>query len=183
MNHTIYAIVGPSGSGKTTICNHLTQVYDRLQEIVSFTTREPRDGEVDGVTYDFIDVDEFRAMVDAGDVLEWAEYHGNYYGTTHGACAAPSAEDKDAVIIIERHGLSQIRAAFGKAVQSMLILPPNIYTLRKRLERRGDPPDRIKRRLSTARQEIANRAEFDHVIINDDLECALRDAEAITALR
>jgi guanylate kinase len=145
---------------------------------VSATTRDPRPGEKDGVDYHFLSPDEFEERVEADDFLEWAEYAGNRYGTLR------SELERDAhplVLEIEVQGARQVRARVGDAV-SVFIAPPSEEALRTRLVGRGsDSPEQIERRLNTAWTELAARDEFDHVIVNDDLDAAVDELSRLVA--
>jgi guanylate kinase len=145
---------------------------------VSATTREPRPGEEDGVDYHFLSPEEFEERVEADDFLEWAEYAGNRYGTLR------SELERDAhplVLEIEVQGARQVRARVGDAV-SVFIAPPSEEALRTRLVGRGsDSPEQIERRLNTAWTELAARNEFDHVIVNDDLDAAVDELSRLVA--
>jgi guanylate kinase len=156
-------------------------LLDRFPEMklsVSATTRDPRPGEQDGVDYHFLSPDEFDERVETDDFLEWAEYAGNRYGTLR------SELERDAhplVLEIEVQGARQVRARVGDAV-SVFIAPPSEEALRTRLVGRGsDSPEQIERRLNTAWTELAARDEFDHVIVNDDLDAAVEELSRLVA--
>ena len=152
--------------------------FPAMKLSVSATTRDPRPGEKDGVDYHFLSPDEFEERVEADDFLEWAEYAGNRYGTLR------SELERDAhplVLEIGVQGARQVRARVGDAV-SVFIAPPSEEALRTRLVGRGsDSPDQIERRLNTAWTELAARDEFDHVIVNDDLDAAVEELSRLVA--
>jgi guanylate kinase len=174
----VLVITGPSGVGKGTLIRLLLDRFPEMKLSVSATTREPRPGEQDGVDYHFLVPDEFEQRVEADDFLEWAEYAGNRYGTLR------SELERDAhplVLEIEVQGARQVRARVRDAV-SVFIAPPSEEALRTRLVGRGsDSPEQIERRLNTAWTELAARDEFDHVIVNDDLDAAVEELSRLVA--
>jgi guanylate kinase len=146
---------------------------------VSYTTREQRPGESDGRDYHFVDVGAFRALRDRGEFLEWAEVHGNYYGTSRNWLKEQIAAGRDIVLEIDWQGAQQVRKAFPDAV-GVFILPPSLEELEVRLRGRGtDSDDVIARRLLGARGEMRHVGEFDYVILNLDLASALCDLVAV----
>ena len=174
----VLVITGPSGVGKGTLIRLLLDRFPRMALSVSATTREPRPGEEDGVDYHFLSRGEFEERVARDDFLEWAEYAGNRYGTLR------SELERDAhplVLEIEVQGARQVRARVRDAV-SVFIAPPSDEALRTRLVGRGsDAPEQIERRLETAWTELAARDEFDHVIVNDDLDAAAEELAKLVA--
>ena len=174
----VLVITGPSGVGKGTLIRLLLDRFPRMALSVSATTRGPRPGEEDGVDYHFLTAEEFQRRIDEEQFLEWAEYAGNRYGTLR------SELERDAcplVLEIEVQGASQVRARLPEA-HSVFIAPPSEEALRTRLVGRGsDAPDQVERRLAAAREEMAAREEFDHVIVNDDLEAAVQELERLVA--
>jgi guanylate kinase len=173
----VFVITGPSGVGKGTLITELLEAIPELELSVSATTREPREGEVDGVDYHFLSQEEFERRVEAGEFLEHAEYSGNRYGTLREAVDSRLAEGKSVVLEIEVQGARQIREAMPEAVQ-IFIAPPSEKDLRARLEARGtDSPEEIGRRLETAREELAARDEFPHAIVNDDVQKSALELE------
>ncbi|GAB1538890.1 guanylate kinase [Scytonema sp. NUACC21] len=171
-------LTGPSGVGKGTLMRTLMERHSDLHYSVSVTTRSPRPGEINGKHYYFISRSEFEKLVAAGELLEWAEYAGNYYGTPRESVMNQVRSGKRVVLEIELEGARQIRAAF-KDARSIFILPPSIEELEKRIRGRGqDSEEAIARRLRHAKEEIGAADEFDIQIVNDDLESALNAVEA-----
>jgi len=171
----------PSGAGKTTLTRMLLQKADiDLTLSVSVTTRPRRPSEVDGVHYHFLTPDRFRELRDTGDLLEWAEVHGNFYGTPKGPVDALLRDGRDVLFDIDYQGTQQIRARARDDVATIFILPPSMRELRARLERRAeDKAEVIARRLEAARNEITRWTLYDYVLVNDDLQRTLGDVVAI----
>ncbi|GAC1569670.1 MAG: guanylate kinase [Polyangiales bacterium] len=173
-------ISSPSGAGKTTLCNRLRAEFGELAFSVSHTTRPPRATEKDGREYQFVDVGAFRSMAAAGAFAEWAEVHGNYYGTS--LAEIRRARDQHSIGIlfdIDYQGARQIRAKVPEAV-GVFILPPSREELELRLRSRASEDDpTVQRRLSKAKQEIENYALFDYLVVNDDLERAYDRLRAV----
>lgn len=171
----LFIIAAPSGAGKTTLVRALLAQDAALQLSVSHTTRAPREGEENGRDYHFIGVETFRAMREAGEFLESAEVHGNYYGTSRGWIEQQMVAGRDIVLEIDWQGARQVREVFPDAV-SVFILPPSIEVLEARLRGRAtDSEEVITRRLSEARAEIDQVAEYDYLVVNDDFEQARLD--------
>ena len=174
----VLVITGPSGVGKGTLIRLLLDRFPEMKLSVSATTRGPRPGEHDGVEYHFLSPEQFQERIDADEFLEWAEYAGNRYGTLR------SELERDAhplVLEIEVQGARQVRERVPEAV-SVFIAPPSDEALRTRLVGRGsDDPDQIERRLAVARAELAAREEFDHVVVNDDLDAAVEELGKLVA--
>ena len=179
MPGTLFIVTAPSGAGKTTLVSGLLDRDPMVRLSVSYTTRAPREGEVDGRHYHFVDVATFRALRDKGQFLEWAEVHSNYYGTSKAWLEAQVRSGKDILLEIDWQGAQQVRKAFPEAV-GVFILPPSLEELERRLRGRGtDSEDVIARRVLGARGEMRHVAEFDYVIINEDLPAALDDLVAV----
>jgi guanylate kinase len=174
----ILVITGPSGVGKGTLIRLLLDRFPRMALSVSATTRAPRPGEEDGVDYRFLSPEEFQRRIDAGEFLEWAEYAGHRYGTLK----SELERDADPLVLeIEVQGARQVRERVPEAT-SVFIAPPSDEALRTRLVGRGsDDPEQIERRLAVAREELAARDEFDHVVVNDDLEAAVQELADLVA--
>ena len=175
MPGTLFIVTAPSGAGKTTLVSGLLARDPLVKLSISYTTRAPRAGEEDGRHYHFVDVPAFRQLRDKGEFLEWAEVHNNYYGTSKGWLEAQIRAGKDILLEIDWQGAQQVRKVFPKAV-GVFILPPSVEELERRLRGRGtDSEDVIARRVLAARGEMRHVAEFDYVIINEDLPTAIDD--------
>ena len=174
----LFVITGPSGVGKGTLIARVRERIPELELSTSATTRRPRPGERDGVDYHFLSPDEFERRIDGDEFLEWAEYAGNRYGTLR------SELERDAhplVLEIEVQGARQVRERVPHAT-SVFIAPPSDEALRTRLVGRGsDAPEQIERRLQVAREELAAESEFDHVVVNDDLDAAVDELSRLVA--
>ena len=169
---SLFVISAPSGAGKSTLVERLMQAVSGISFSASWTTRAPRVGEVDGREYHFTDVETFRRRIDEGAFLEWAEVHGNYYGTGREQTASELALGIDLLLDIDVQGAAQLRDT-GVPHVSVFILPPSAEQLEERLTGRGtDDNEVIRRRLRTARDEMRRFPEFDYLLVNDDLETA-----------
>jgi guanylate kinase len=178
MAGNLYVVAAPSGAGKTTLVRLLLEA-EPVRLSISFTTRQPRPGEQDGREYHFVDTATFRAMIERGEFLEWAEVHGNFYGTSKKWIADQLAVDADVLLEIDWQGAQQVRQQFPEAI-GIFILPPSMEELERRLTGRGtDAADVIARRLAAAQAEMRHVGEFDYVIINNQLEEALLDLRAV----
>ena len=176
-----FIISGPSGVGKSTVLKELFQDRDDLYFSVSATTRPPRPGEINGVHYHFTDVDEFRKMISEDAFLEYAEYVGNFYGTPKAPVEKWLEEGHDVVLEIEVQGGRQIKKVAPDCV-SLFILPPSLKVLEKRLRGRGTETEEvIEKRLAAAADEIRCVKDYDYAVINDTVEQAVLDIEAILA--
>jgi guanylate kinase len=174
-----FVITGPSGVGKGTLISRLLARVPNLELSVSATTRPPREGERDGREYHFLSPEEFERRMEADDFLEFASYSGNRYGTLRSEVERCLAGGRSVVLEIEVQGAQQVRAAMPDSVQ-IFIAPPVAGDLRNRLERRGtDSAEAIDSRLETAELELAAQGDFDHRIVNDDLERAATELEEI----
>jgi guanylate kinase len=175
----LFVVAAPSGGGKTSLVNALLLREPGIRLSVSYTTRAPRPGEVDGVHYRFVDEPGFLARKDAGEFLEHAHVHGNWYATSGTWLASEVAAGRDVLLEIDWQGARQVRALLPAAV-SIFILPPSLAALKERLENRGqDSPAVIARRLDAARDEMSHCGEFDYVIINHQFAAAVDDLCAI----
>ncbi len=175
----LFVVAAPSGSGKSSLVKALMEVDAAVRPSISHTTRAPRGQEMHGREYFFIDDSAFDAMVDAGEFLEWAQVHGNRYGTSRSAIEQRIGAGNDVVLEIDWQGALQIKRLFANAIL-IFILPPSWEELRSRLRRRGeDAADVIELRLANAREELAQARHFDFVIINEIFERALFDLKAI----
>ena len=179
MNGNLIIVSAPSGAGKTTLVSEVLKRDQRIKPSVSFTSRAPRNGEENGVHYNFVSADEFRAMIERGDLLEWAEVHGNLYGTSRRLVEQLRGEGFDVVLTIDVQGAGQARKLFPDAV-GVFILPPSYQTLLDRLDTRGaNGADDLQTRLRNAIGEMAEYKNFDYAIINDDLNQATDELAAI----
>jgi guanylate kinase len=170
----------PSGAGKSTLTKNLVDEDHTIQLSVSVTTRPRRHSEISGRHYHFIDKEEFEEMRERGDLLEWAEVHGNFYGTPRRPVEQSLARGEDMMFDIDWQGTKQICERMRSDVVSVFVLPPSMEELKARLERRAeDTPDVIERRLRNAREEIAQWGSYDYVLINDDLQRTFEDLKAI----
>lgn len=169
----------PSGAGKTTLTRNLKS-ENNLDLSISVTTRPRRPSEIDGVHYRFIDRNAFDAMRQHNDLLEWAEVHGNGYGTPRKEVETSLAAGRDVLFDIDWQGTQQIVKKARADVVTIFILPPSMAELRSRLVRRAeDAPEVIAKRLANARDEIARWSQYDYVIVNDDLDAAYESIKAI----
>jgi len=174
----LIVLTGPSGVGKGTLVRALLDRHPDLTLSVSATTRAPRQGEVDGRDYWFLSRAEFEAKVARGELLEWAEYAGNYYGTPKQAVSQRLQSGQSVLLEIELEGARQMRRNVADGV-FIFLEPPSLDELERRLrDRDRDSPSAIAARLARAREEIAARDEFDYQILNDDLDTALQQLEA-----
>jgi len=163
-------VSSPSGAGKTTLTRNLLEQEDNVNLSVSVTTREKRLSEIDGVHYHFIPRRRFEAMRDSDELLEWAEVHGNFYGTPREPVEKALAAGRDMLFDIDWQGTQQLYAKMRADVVSVFVLPPSATELKSRLERRAeDSGETIKRRLRNAAQEIPHWNEYDYVLVNRDL--------------
>ena len=177
----VFVITGPSGVGKGTLIAALRERLPDLELSVSATTRPPRAGEEDGVAYHFMSDEEFSRCVEEGAFVEHAEYSGRRYGTLRSELERRTAAGHPVVLEIELQGARQIRRTLPDAVR-IFIAPPTPQTLADRLTGRGtDAPDQVAARLAVAARELAAQDEFPHVVVNDDLERAVRELEGIVA--
>ncbi|CAD5959530.1 guanylate kinase [Planktothrix agardhii] len=175
----LIVMTGPSGVGKGTLVRSLLKDHPELHLSVSVTTRSPREGEINGQDYYFVDRLCFQNMIERGELLEWAEFTGNCYGTPLIAVKEKIEAGISVLLEIELEGARQIRSTFPSAL-SIFIMPPSIDELERRLRGRGqDSEDAIRRRLMRARAEMDAASEFDFEVINDDLDFALRRLESV----
>jgi guanylate kinase len=176
---SFFVVSAPSGAGKTTLCRKVVSSLPGLTFSVSYTTRQPRRGEVLDVDYSFISREEFMTMADKSEFIEWAEVHGALYGTSAKRLEALMDAGKDVILDIDTQGAMQIKNRY-EAGAYIFILPPSFEVLKKRLEERmTDAKEDIEKRLQKAVSEIRSYLRYDYVIINDVFETALRELEAI----
>jgi len=175
----VFVITGPSGVGKGSLISLLRHRIPELELSTSATTRSPRVGEKEGEHYHFLEPEEFARRVEEGDFLEHAAYSGNHYGTLRSEVERRIDAGHPVVLEIEVQGARQVAGTMPEAVQ-IFIAPPELEVLKQRLEGRGtDSPEAIARRLEVAEEELAARDEFHHQVVNDELERALGELEAI----
>jgi guanylate kinase len=183
MNGNLFIVCAPSGAGKTTLVAELLKADPGIRLSVSYTTRNPRAGEVNGREYHFIDPRKFQEMAAAGAFLESAQVHGNHYGTSQPWINEQRAAGADILLEIDWQGAAQVRRIMPDAI-GIFILPPSFEALMSRLNTRAqDPPDVISRRIAAAREEISHVSEFNYVIINDKFDEAVLDLVSIVRAR
>jgi len=176
----LFVITGASGTGKTTLAKALCESDERLRFSVSHTTRPKRPKEVDGVDYHFVDKDTFLKMVDEGGFVEWAEIHGNLYGTSWAELQRAVDDGIDLICEIEGFGACQIKAAFPTRAVLIYLLPPSLEELKERMKKRAqDDPDEIERRYAHALKEMRFARIFDYLVVNRDFDIAKADLAAI----
>ena len=176
-------ITGPSGVGKGTLVHRLLERNTKIWLSVSATTRFPRDGEQDGLSYFFQSRERFDSLVADGGLLEWAEFAGNCYGTPRAPVEEQLSTGRPVLLEIELEGARQVRRSFPDAVQ-IFLAPPSFEELERRIRGRGtDPEEAILRRLARAQEELKSKAEFDAVVVNDDLDQAMLRLEQLMGLR
>lgn len=175
----LFVVSAPSGAGKTTLCREVVNQLPGLRHSVSYTTRKPRPGEVDGRDYYFLDEGGFRKKAERGEFIEWAEVHGHLYGTSWDQVLLHSEQGVDVILDIDAQGAMQLKKKEVEGV-FIYILPPSFDVLKARLmERRSDAPEEINRRLRKAREEIWSYREYSYMIINDDVKRALSELQAV----
>lgn len=176
---SLFTVSAPSGAGKSSLIAALLKADPTIRLSISTTTRQPRPGEVDGREYHFTTVEAFRKSIDAGEFLEHALVHDNYYGTSRVKVLEQLQAGNDVLLEIDWQGALQIREQFPDTV-SLFILPPSIAELENRLNKRGqDSQETIKRRIQGAALEISHASDFDYVIINNDFDLALKQLSAV----
>lgn len=175
----LFVVAAPSGGGKTSLVNALLERERHVRLSVSYTTRPPRPGEVDGVHYHFVDEQRFEQLNTGGEFLEHARVHGNWYATSATWLKGQVDAGNDVLLEIDWQGAAQVRRLIPSAVH-VFILPPSLSLLKERLEKRGqDAPAVIARRLEAAKEEMRHCGEFDYVIINQDFAAAVDDLAAV----
>lgn len=172
-------VSAPSGAGKTSLCEEVVARVPNLVHSVSYTTRPPRSQEKEGIDYHFVSYKEFHKMVAEGEFAEWAEVHGNFYGTSVKLLESYWAQGKDVILDIDVQGAIKLRARFPEAA-FVFVLTPEFKQLEERLRvRRTEPEEILQGRLKKAREEISYYRDYDYLVINDDFERAVRDLEAV----
>jgi guanylate kinase len=176
---TLIVVSAPSGAGKTTLCREVRMCLPDLSYSVSYTTRPPRAGEVDGTDFHFVAESAFTELRDAGRFAEWAQVHGNLYGTHAGTIERALAAGRDVLLDIDTQGARQLRARYPEAVL-IFIIAPSMAELEQRLrERRSDGEREIKRRLDRAREEIQLWRQYDYLIVNRDVKEAVEQLTVV----
>jgi guanylate kinase len=169
----LFIVSAPSGAGKTTLVERLVEQAPRLKMSRSYTSRHARDGEVDGVDYNFVTRERFEAMAAVGEFLEWAEVFGNLYGTSAADTDRLLESANDVVLVIDVQGARKVRRR-GVETTAIFVMPPSFEVLEQRLRGRSkDSEDTIQQRLQVAREEVASFTEYDFVVINDELPAAV----------
>ncbi len=175
----LIVVTGPSAVGKGTICRALLQEAPDIRFSVSCTTRPIRPGEQHGVEYFFLSREEFQHRIEAGELLEWAEVYGNYYGTPRAYVDEVTDQGQDVILDIDRVGARAVRETYPGAV-SVFVIPPSMEALRKRIAARGtESPEAVQRRLNEAPEWIREGLTYDYVIVNDDLSRAVQTLKAV----
>ncbi len=178
----VFVVVAPSGAGKSSLVNALLEKDPTLCLSVSATTRAPRSGETDGKDYRFVSRAEFAAMQQNNQLLEWAEVHGNFYGTPRDQIDQAIHQGRDVLLEIDWQGARQVKRLFTQTI-GIFILPPSIQTLEQRLQLRGqDSQEVIARRIQAANEEISHAPECEYVIINQDFRIALAELTEVIAV-
>ncbi|NPA58289.1 MAG: guanylate kinase [Aquificae bacterium] len=178
MKGELFILSSPAGVGKTTVAEGVVKEVPKLKRVITCTTRKPRKGERDGVDYYFLSKEEFEERIKKGKFLEYAVVHGNYYGTPLEEIERELEKGYDLLLVIDVQGMRQILKSRKEAI-TIFLLPPSLEELKKRMEKRGDPPEEIKKRLETAKKEIPAWREYDFVVVNDVLMEAKEDVKRI----
>ncbi len=179
MRGNLYIVSAPSGSGKTTLLDQLISRFDDLIFSVSFTTRRPRGNERDGVEYYFVGRDEFRGMIDGGEFIEWAEVHGNFYGTSRAFVEENIEAGRNVILDIDVQGKKRVQEQVPDAV-TVFVLPPSYAELERRLkERRLEDDETVRMRLAIAKTEIERYGDYDYIVVNDTIEESARVLESV----
>ena len=177
MKHRPFLIVisAASGTGKTTVIRRVLERSPELVYSVSATTRPKRPNEVDGKSYHFLSREEFERKIREGYFVEWAEIYGDYYGTPKPFLVESLRAGKEVILDLDVHGKRALERQFPGQVVSVFLIPPDLETLKARLmERRADPPEKLKIRLELARTEIQNAHEYQYIVVNDEVEAAVQ---------
>jgi len=175
----LYIISAPSGAGKTTLCRELLDIFPELRHSISFTTRKARPGEIDGKDYFFVDREKFLRMAENGEFAEWAEVHGNLYGTSLKTLEESRADGIDLILDIDCQGAAKLKESKVQGV-NIFILPPSFSELKRRLEsRNSDSKDVIDQRVTNAASEIPEARWYDYIIVNDQFSKAVEELKSI----
>jgi len=174
------ALAAPSGGGKTTLCEMVLARYPDTMLSISYTTRAPRGAEQNGVAYHFVSEEEFRRLIEAGDLIEWAHVHGNYYGTSRKFLEGCASRGKVVILDIDVQGVESLKRRFPDRTLSVFILPPSMEELESRLRSRGtESEEKLQARLAAAREEISHAPRFDARVVNHDLRESFRELCAL----
>lgn len=180
-NGKLIVIVAPSGTGKSTLIKRLKKEFPEITESVSYTTRPQRPGEIHGESYFFISKEEFDAKREKDDFLEWAQVHGNFYGTSKSFVERCLEEGKNVLFDLDVQGTDSFKAYFKELANIIFIAPPSVEELEKRLRHRGtENMDVINLRVSNARKELLRKNDFNYLIYNDEIENAYERLTSIT---
>lgn len=183
MSGSLVVVSGPSGSGKSSLCRIICDTFDYAHLSISTTTRAMREGERDGVDYFFTDKESFRAAIDEGEFLEWAEVHGNYYGTSKRRVEEALKAGKTVLFDIDVQGQASVVRLFPKETTSVFVTTPSLPVLRQRLEGRGtDTAEVIAKRLVNALDEMACIDRYDYLIVNDRFEESLEALKSVVVV-
>jgi len=175
----LYIISAPSGAGKTTLCRELLDIFPELRHSISFTTRKARPGEVEGKDYFFVDRERFLRMAENGEFAEWAEVHGNLYGTSLKTLEESRVDGIDLILDIDCQGAAKLKESQAQGV-NIFILPPSFSELKRRLEgRNSDSKEVIDKRVSNAASEIPEARWYDYIIVNDQFSKAVEELKSI----
>lgn len=175
----LIVISGPSGAGKGTLCSLIKKEFPNVYYSISATTRSPRQGEVDGTDYLFINKEKFFKLKEENGLLEWAEVYGNYYGTPRALVEKNIEEGTDVILEIDIQGALQVKKQFPEGV-FIFIVPPSIGELKRRIENRGqNSPEDIQNRLKSVHRELSYVSEYDYVVVNDKIETAIAKLKSI----
>ncbi len=175
----LYIVSAPSGAGKTTLCKEIIDIFPNLRHSVSYTTRPARPGEIHGIDYFFVSKEEFRRMVEAGEFAEWAEVHGNHYGTAINTLEEYRRNGIDVILDIDCQGARQLKNRYEGGVY-VFILPPDFQELRRRLTgRNSDSAETIERRIKVATLEIKESRWYDYIIVNDVFARAVEELKSV----
>jgi guanylate kinase len=175
----LFVVSAPSGAGKTSLCRAITNSLEQLTHSISYATRKPRPGEIDGRDYYFVSQERFQEMVKAGDFAEWAEVHSNLYGTSRRVLDEMIAKGIDVILDIDTQGAKQIKSKYDTAV-FIFIMTPSLEILEERLRnRRSDDESEIRKRMRRAHEEIKDYTMYDYIIVNRDFDRALTELRSV----
>ena len=175
----LYIISAPSGAGKTTLCRELLDIFPELRHSISFTTRKARPGEIEGKDYFFVDREKFLRMAENGEFAEWAEVHGNLYGTSLKTLEESRSDGIDLILDIDCQGAAKLKESQAQGV-NIFILPPSFSELKRRLEsRNSDSKEVIDKRVTNAASEIPEARWYDYIIVNDKFSKAVEELKSI----